>query len=229
MAILTRLGKVLTTDIMGESRQKKNESAIHDKDLLHFMKQRRTFNRLGKKVIFSRTYLNNLIKEAVRCCPSALNSQSVRVVILTDDAHFKFWHMVKDVQKQILPAHIAESAILKIESCTDAFGTVLFFEDQDVISALQKKKPLQAHDFVLWSEQTSGMAQFAVWTAISSVGLGASLHHYNPAINEQTTKMLSLPESWEFKAQLTFGSTHESPKDKEREEDETMFKVFNTL
>ena len=47
MAILTRLGKVLTTDIMGESRQKKNESAIHDKDLLHFMKQRRTFNRLG--------------------------------------------------------------------------------------------------------------------------------------------------------------------------------------
>ena len=41
--------------------------------------------------------------------------------------------------------------------------------------------------------------------------------------------MLSLPESWEFKAQLTFGSTHESPKDKEQEEDETMFKVFNTL
>ena len=229
MAILTRLGKVLTSEIIRDTRHKKNEQAKEEKDLLHFMKQRRTFKKLGKRVIFNRPYLNNLIKESVRCCPSALNSQSVRVVILTDDAHFKFWHMVKEVQKQNLPAHIAESAIMKIDGCSDAFGTVLFFEDNDVISALQKQKPLQASEFALWSEQTSGMAQFAVWTALTSIGLGAALQHYNPLINEETTKMFDLPESWDFKAQLVFGSVQAAAKEKSVEDDETMFKYFNAI
>lgn len=214
---------------MGESRHKKNEELDQEKDILHFMKQRRTFKRLGKKVAFRRTYLNNLIKESVRCCPSALNSQSARIVILMDEAHFKFWHMVKEVQKDKLPPHIAEGAIMKIDRCSDAFGTVLFFEDQNVIGALQKQKPLQAADFALWSEQTSGMTQFAVWTALSSIGLGAALQHFNPAIDKKTEQMFDLPESWELKAQLIFGSIQESAQEKTLEDDDTMFKVFHSV
>lgn len=229
MAILTRLGQVLKTDLGRDSRHKKSHDMSTEKNLLDFMKQRRTFSCLGKKVLYSAEYLTELIKQSVHCCPSALNSQSVRVVILMDDAHFQFWHMVKEVQKNVVPAHIVESAILKIKPCTDAFGTILFFEDQDTVRALQKQKPLQAAEFSIWSEQTSGMAQFAVWTALSSIGLGASLHHYNPAIDVETSKMLDLPKSWHLKAQLTFGSIHKSAQDKDIKDDDTLFRVFHKI
>ena len=105
----------------------------------------------------------------------------------------------------------------------------MFFEDQDVVLSLQKQKPLQAADFTIWSEQTSGMAQFAVWTALSSVGLGAALQHYNPEIDVETAKLLDLPGSWHLKAQLVFGSIKKSAKEKTYEADEKLFRIFRDL
>lgn len=229
MAILTRLGQVLRTDITKDYRQKKQTETSVEKDILHYMKQRRTVKSLGNKVIYNREYLINLIKESVHCCPSALNSQSVRVVILTDDAHFKFWHMVKGVQAKTLAESVVESAILKIDLCSNAYGTVLFFEDQNVIRALQKQKPLQADKFPDWSEQTSGMAQFAVWTALSSIGLGAVLQHYNPTIDAETATLLDLPKHWSLKAQLVFGTIKQAAQQKNYESNETLFRVFDQV
>lgn len=229
MTILTKLGKVLKTDISKDFKFKKSNDLDSQKNLLDYMKQRRTVKGLGKRVIYSRDYLTRLIKEAVHCCPSALNSQSVRVVILNDQAHLKFWNMVKSVQKNHVPEHIYESAAMRIELCEEAFGTVLFFEDSSVVKALQKQKPLQAADFAVWSEQTSGMAQFAVWTAISSVGLGASLQHYNPMIDVETKELLNLPDSWDLKAQLVFGSILKNAEEKSYEEDETLFRVMSEV
>lgn len=229
MAILTKLGQALKTDIARDFKLKKNDDIDSQKNLLDYMKQRRTVKSLGKRVIYSRDYITRLIQESVLCCPSALNSQSVRVVILNDKAHHKFWEMVKDVQRKVLPQHIVESAILKIDRCSNAFGTVLFFEDQEVVKNLQKQKPLQAAEFTIWSEQTSGMAQFAVWTALSSVGLGAALQHYNPAIDAETLAMFDLPKTWDLKAQLVFGSIQKSAQDKFVESDETLFRVFNQI
>lgn len=54
-------------------------------------------------------------------------------------------------------------------------GTVLFFEDQDVIAAMQKRAPAYEHHFPQWSGHASGMVQFIVWTALEQEGLGASL------------------------------------------------------
>lgn len=229
MALLSRLGQVLKTDLSRDSRHKNRSNEEADKDLLHYMKQRRTIKSLGKKVLYSSDYLSDLIKEAVHCCPSALNSQSVRVIILTDKAHFKFWDMVKSVQAKNLPEHIVESAHMKIDQCMKAYGTVLFFEDLEVVRQLQKLKPLQAAEFTVWSEQTSGMAQFAVWTALSSAGLGAALHHYNPAIDLETTAMFDLPASWHMKAQLVFGSIQKSAAEKFVEDDETLFRVYHDI
>ncbi|QIO05784.1 nitroreductase family protein [Acinetobacter shaoyimingii] len=229
MTILTKLGKALKTDISKDFKFKKSDDLDAQKNLLDYMKQRRTVKSLGKKVIYSRDYLTRLIKEAVHCCPSALNSQSVRVVILNDKAHYKFWKMVKAVQKNHVPEHIYESAVLRIEMCEEAFGTVLFFEDAQVVKALQKQKPLQAADFEVWSEQTSGMAQFAVWTAISSVGLGAALQHYNPMIDVETKALLNLPDSWDLKAQLVFGSIQKTADEKSYEDDDTLFRVFSEI
>lgn len=116
--------------------------------------------------------------------------------------------------------------MVRLDRCMSAYGTVLFFEDLAVIHTLQKKRPLQAVDFEKWSEQTSGMVQFAVWTALSSTGLGASLHHYNPNIDAETIKMFDLPESWQFKSQLIFGSIMQPAAFKTELDDDQLFRVL---
>jgi predicted oxidoreductase (fatty acid repression mutant protein) len=50
------------------------------------------------------------------------------------------------------------------------FGTVLFFEDSQVINDLQEQFPLYADYFPVWSEHSTGIAQFAVWTALAEQG-----------------------------------------------------------
>ena len=228
MTILARLGQVLKTDISTDVIFKKKNIEEKEYDLLDDMRKRRSIYTLSNRVSHSPEYLTELIKQAVRCCPSAQNAQSARVVILLEHAHYNFWEMVRDVQRNQLPERIFEGASVKLDRCSSAYGTVLFFEDLAVIQALQKQKPLQAHDFQIWSERTSGMVQFAVWAVLSSTGLGASLHHYNPDINIKTAKMFELPESWQLKSQLVFGSIVKPASVKSELDDSSLFRVFSS-
>ena len=227
MALLSKIGLVLNTEISKELLFKKKDVEQKTYVFIDEMKKRRSHYELSNRVSISPEYLTQLIKDAARCCPSALNSQSARIVILLDDSHAQFWQMVKDVQYYAVAETIRESVGHKINRCATAFGTVLFFEDQDVIQNLQKRKPLQADELQLWSEQTSGMVQYAVWTAIVSTGLGASIHHYNPSINLATTEQLQLPKNWHLKAQLVFGAIVENLELKSQLDDSILFKVFS--
>jgi hypothetical protein len=67
-----------------------------------------------------------------------------------------------------------------------------------------------------WSEHSSGMHQFALWTAFCAEGLGCNLQHYNPTINGAVQKEWKIDGQWDLKAQLVFG-TSESKGRKERE------------
>ncbi|MFW1812990.1 nitroreductase family protein, partial [Acinetobacter ursingii] len=73
----------------------------------------------------------------------------------------------------------------KIQSFAAGAGTVLFFEDQDVIKGLQEQFELYADNFPVWSEHSTAIAQFAVWNVLAEQGIGASLQHYNPIIDEK--------------------------------------------
>jgi predicted oxidoreductase (fatty acid repression mutant protein) len=115
---------------------------------------------------------------------------------------------------------------MKIDQCAHAFGTVLFYEDQEVIQQLQKKMPFNAADFPVWSEQTSGMAQFAVWTSLADSGMGASLQHYNPLIDSAIADYYSIAPHWLMRAQLVFGSIEEKAAEKEEQEDYDKFRVY---
>ena len=42
--------------------------------------------------------------------------------------------------------------------------------------------------FPIWSEQASGIVQFAVWTALAEAGISASLQDYNPVVDDAVTK-----------------------------------------
>ncbi len=71
------------------------------------------------------------------------------------------------------------------------------------------------------------MVQFAVWTALAGVGLGASLHHYNPSIDAKLSQMLDLPPHWALKAQLIFGGIMQVPEQKHELLDDTVFRIFS--
>ena len=195
---------------------------------IELIKKRRTIYSLGNDLPVSQDRVTALIKDAVKHSPTAFNSQSSRVVVLFGENHKKLWNIVKDCLRSIVPADAFAATESKIDNAfLPGAGTVLFFEDQSVVKGLQEQFALYAENFPVWSEQASGIAQFAVWTALSEENIGASLQHYNPIIDEQVRKAWDLPESWKMRAQLVFGSVAQEAGEKAFMDDESRFKIFN--
>lgn len=194
--------------------------------MLELMKKRRTQYALGKDIPLSEQEVNELVRNVVRQSPSAFNSQSSRVVVLFGEHHHKFWSIVRETLRAIVPAENFEPTAAKMDSFEAGAGTILFFEDQNVIKGLQEQFPLYADKFPTFSENSAGMAQFAVWTALANKNIGASLQHYNPIIDEQVRQAWSLPESWSLSAQMPFGSNENEFTVKEFMADEERFKFF---
>ncbi|MBD8008693.1 MULTISPECIES: nitroreductase family protein [Acinetobacter] len=229
MALLDKIGQVLTSDITKDFKFSKKNKLNDDLELTFIdqLKKRRSIYALGKRVHYSQAYLCEIIQEAVRSCPSAYDSQSTRIAVLFADSHHQFWEIVKQVQRQHVPEHIYEGVELKLNQCAEAYGTILFYEDQSVIQQLQKKMPLNSEDFSAWSEQTSGMAQFAVWATLADSGLGASLQHYNPLIDEKVAEHFDIDKNWLLRAQLCFGSIEQTVEEKLQQLDQYRFKILN--
>lgn len=193
-------------------------------DLIH---KRRTIYAIGRHVNHSPEYLSDLIQQAIKQSPSSFNSQSSRAVILFNAEHEKFWNFVK---AQLKTYAKDEASALKTEAKMDSFiagfGTVLFFEDQDVVKDLQAQFPSYADNFPVWAEHSTAIAQFATWTALNSDGLGASLQHYNPIVDEQVHAEWDIPKNWKLRAQLVFGSIEADASEKTYIDDAVRFKVF---
>lgn len=194
---------------------------------LEIIKNRRSIYAIGKNVQQSPEQLAELIQNAIKLSPSAFNSQSSRAVILFDAQHQKFWDIVKDALKAFAKdEEAAAKTNAKIDSFAAGFGTVLFFEDQDVVKSMQQQFPLYAANFPVWSEHATGIAQFATWTALSTVGVGASLQHYNPLVDEKVQTTWNVPSNWKLRAQLVFGSIEAPAGEKTFMDDAERFKVF---
>ena len=174
--------------------------------LIESLKQRRTQYALGKNVSLDKDALTQRIKEAIRHTPSSFNSQSSRAVILFGEQSEKFWALTKAELSKIVPADAFAPTAAKLDSFAAGVGTVLFYEDQSVVKGLQEQFALYADNFPVWSEQAGGMAQFAVWLALTEAGVGASLQHYNPVTDEATRQEWNVPATWKLRAQMPFGS-----------------------
>lgn len=172
--------------------------------------KRRTQYALGRNVSHSTDQIEALIKQAIRLAPSSFNSQSSRAVILFGAASEQFWQLTADALRAIVPAEAFAATEAKLNSFAAGVGTVLFYEDQDTVKGLQEKFALYADNFPVWSEQSGGMAQLAVWTALADEGIGASLQHYNPISDAGAAKAFNVPASWKLRAQMPFGS-NEAP------------------
>ena len=193
---------------------------------LNSFTKRRTQYSLGKQLPISQADAGALIQEAIRQAPSAFNSQSSRAVILFGAQSVKFWELVKDALRPMVPAESFGATEKKLDSFAAGAGTVLFYEDQDVVKGLQQQFAAYADNFPIWSEHSTGIAQFAVWTALAEAGIGASLQHYNPVVDGAAQKEWDIPASWKLRAQMPFGSNEAPIGDKPFMDDAQRFRVF---
>ncbi|EXA59190.1 MULTISPECIES: nitroreductase family protein [Acinetobacter] len=194
---------------------------------LDLITKRRTIYAIGKNVEQSPEYLTDLIQNAIKQSPSSFNSQSSRAVILFNGEHEKFWGFVADKLKSYAKdEESAAKTTAKMATFAAGTGTVLFFEDQNVVKGLQEQFPSYAENFPIWAEHSTAIAQFSTWTALHTEGLGASLQHYNPIVDEQVHAEWDIPENWKLRAQLVFGSVEGEARAKDYLEDDQRFKVF---
>ena len=194
---------------------------------LNQIKQRRTIYAIGRDLSLDQAKIEEIIKDAIKHSPSSFNSQSSRAVILFGHSHVKFWTIVLETLRKIVPAEAFEGTSGKINSFIAGAGSVLFYEDLSVIKALQEQFPLYADNFPVWSEHSTGIAQFATWTALAEAGIGASLQHYNPIVDEEVAATFDVPADWKLRAQLVFGSIEAPAGEKTFIDDATRFKTFN--
>lgn len=187
--------------------------------------RRRSQYALGRNLPLSQADTTALIQEAVRQAPSSFNSQSSRAVILFGDQSLKFWSFVEDALRKIVPAEAFADTKTKLDGFAAGAGTVLFYEDSAPVKALQEQFPLYADNFPVWSEHSTGMAQYAVWTALAEANIGASLQHYNPLPDAAVAAEWDIPSTWTLRAQMPFGSHEAGFGEKTFIDDATRFRV----
>lgn len=177
---------------------------------------RRTYYNIANSSPISDNEIKDIIDHAVKHVPSAFNSQSTRIVLLLGDQHKRLWDITKDTLKKIVPEEAFKATETKINnSFASGYGTILYFEDKKVVKHLQESFPTYSVKFPLWSQQTSAMHQLAIWTMLEDVGLGASLQHYNPLIDEAIRSEWNIDPEWDLIAQMPFGTPTQQPGPKE--------------
>ncbi|OME74285.1 nitroreductase [Paenibacillus odorifer] len=195
-------------------------------NFLEAVKGRRSIYAISKESNVADAQIIEIVEQAVLHSPTSFNSQSSRAVVLLGEQHDKLWDITTETLRKIVPAEQFEGTAQKLASFKAGYGSVLFFEDQAVVKNLQENFALYAENFPVWSNQSSGILQFVVWTALSEAGLGASLQHYNPLIDDEVKEAWGIPQDWKLIAQLPFGKTVTPAGEKQFQPVEDRVKVF---
>lgn len=173
--------------------------------ILESIEKRRSCYALTAKSTLSDAQIKELVETAVKHAPSSFNSQSTRAVVLLGKAHHALWNITREALRAIVPADKFAPTEEKISSFDAAYGTILYFEDWTAVEALQAQFPAYKDNFPIWAYQANAMAEYIIWTALADAGMGASLQHYNPLIDDEVKKHFNLPAAWKLVAQMPFG------------------------
>lgn len=190
------------------------------------LQNRRTYYGISKETPVPEARIQEIVAFALNHTPSAFNSQSARIILLSGQHHDRLWSITKDALKKIVPADHFQATSDKIDSFGNGYGTVLFFEDQAVIEGLQKNFAAYKDNFPIWSNQSSGMHQLVIWTALETEGLGASLQHYGELIESEVKAEWQLPDAWKLIAQMPFGKPVAQPGEKQMQPLDSRMRVF---
>ena len=174
---------------------------------LEAIEHRRSCYSLSATNPVSESDIISAIDRIILSTPSAYNSQPTRLVVLFGRHHTQLWEIVKNALEEFVSPEAFTGVKEKIDSSFAAgCGTVLFYEDMAVIEQLKEKYTTYADKFDEYSEHTSAMHQFAVWTALEDMEFGASLQHYNPLIDTAVAHQWNISKEWRLIAQMPFGT-----------------------
>lgn len=176
------------------------------RNFMEAVENRRSIYALGRRKVVKPERVQEIVSFVLRHVPSPFNSQSARIVVLFGSESSRFWTIARDELRKIVPPEAFAATEEKLASFDAGLGTILFFEDQAVVEGLMSKFALYKDNFPIWSLQSNGMLEFAVWTMLEDEGLGATLQHYNPLVDEGVRKAWNLPASWKLLAEMPFGS-----------------------
>ncbi len=192
------------------------------------MEKRRSVYSLKKESTLKDEKLLEMIKQVTNDAPSSLNSQSPRVVVLLGEEHDYLWKniVMKTLRRVVNDEERFQETEKKINSFANAYGTILYYQDQDSLKIMEEKFPDYAHNFPRWASEGDGIVLYGIWTALASVGMGASIQHYNPLIDEEIAERYNIPESWMLVSQMPFGVIGDYPEAKEKIQIEDRVKVF---
>lgn len=179
--------------------------------MLEALHKRRSVYALNKELPISEKELIQLIEEVTELVPGAFNMKSAKVIVAIHDQQEALWNTIDE-------AFEGRIASAKIDGFKAAYGTILYYIDEDVVSGLQELFPLYAENFPIWAQQANGMLQFSIWSALAERNVGANLQHYNPVIDESVKELFNVPDSYKLIAQMPFGGIVERPDSKEVED-----------
>ncbi|MCD6252046.1 MAG: nitroreductase family protein [Psychrobacter sp.] len=171
--------------------------------------ERRSIYDLGSDLPVEPQAIVNMAERVLLHTPSAFNSQSSRLVVLFGEQHQQLWDITEEKLREAVGDGDFSSSKQKLDGFRAAAGTILFYEDKNVTKSLQEKFALYADKFPVWAQHTSAMHQYAMWTELRTLNVGANLQHYNPLVDEEAAAAFAIPESWELVAQMPFGSIGE--------------------
>jgi predicted oxidoreductase (fatty acid repression mutant protein) len=192
------------------------------------LENRRSVYGFDREMPVAQEKIIEIAEKALALVPSSFNCQSTRMVVLFGEHHKKLWDIVTQALRKVTDDQQFVKSQNKVrEDFWSGYGTVLFFEDQAVVKGLQEQFALYADKFPVWSEHTAAMHQLTVWTALAQEGLGASLQHYHPLIDDAVRKEWNIPESWKLTAQMPFGKPLSAPEEKDRMAMQDRLKVFS--
>ncbi|WFD27857.1 hypothetical protein MNAN1_002863 [Malassezia nana] len=195
--------------------------------ILQVIQNRRTIYSLSKKSILPDAQIVQLIQQAVREAPSSFNVQSSRVVVLFGAQHDNYWsRIVPAALRAAAGEQAVEASRNKLAGFQAGTGTILFFEDSNLIKGQQEAFPQYAAGFPVWSHHSSGMAQIYVWALLEAQGFGCNLQHYGSLTGETLKKVYSLPESYSIQSEMVFGYPEQPAGEKSYMPDEERVVVF---
>lgn len=187
--------------------------------IIESLGKRRSYYNIDKNVQITENEIVNIIETATELVPDAFNMKSARIIVALGEKQDELWDAIYDV----FDGKVARE---KIDSFKAGIGTVLYFYDEDTVKKMQDQFPRYADNFPTWANQANGMLQISIWSALRELGLGASLQHYNPVIDEKIKEMLDVPTSYRLLAEMPFGNIVAEPDAKAKEDISNRVRIF---
>ena len=171
------------------------------------IEKRRSNYDLGNNLEISKKDLINLLRKIIYYAPSPFNVQSSKIVLLNKKSHHLLWTtVVEEFLKKNNNGDLLDSDKARIKREDKAYGTILFYKDEQVIE--ENKKKLDAYEqkeLNNWCLEESAMLQMNVWNELRLKNIGAHLVHFDN-IDEEISVTFDIDKKYKLVAMMVFGS-----------------------